>query len=143
LSTAPTHWSTIFIIARVASIAAMAASDGLARLGRGIGEPRWQMRFVYAVSRARVLLSSLLPGRLPLWTLLSRATTTRAIGPGRLRCAQAASLARSVVAQAAIAPHLSERIAIYSTRRCGPDADYVIGRRVSRGRSTRPRMSRP
>lgn len=128
LSTAPTHWSTIFhYSAPLAPIAAMAAADGLARLGRWIGEPRMQMRFVYAVSGLAVLLSSLLPGRQPLWTLLSprHYHSSESVRAG-YEVLRRVPRGASVVAQAAIAPHLSERDRIYMLERVAPDADYVI-----------------
>ena len=74
-----------------------------------------------------VVLASILPGRQPLWRVLS---------PGHYRAAPADASGvtafmmipsgASVVAQAAIAPHLSHRSSIFVLSDQAPDADYVI-----------------
>jgi len=128
LSTTPAHWSTIFhYSAPLAPIVAMAAADGLARLGRRLRHPQVRMRVVYGVAGLAALLSSILPERQPLWTLFSprhyQSSASATAGYDVLRRVPRDA---SVVAQAAIAPHLSERNRIYMLDRTAPDADYVI-----------------
>jgi uncharacterized membrane protein len=128
LSVSPLHWGTAFhYTAPLAPILAMAAGDGLARLSRRLQDPAARARFVTIATATCLLLSSLLPGHQRHWTLLS---------PGFYRqSSQAAGAARalplvlphaSVVAQAAILPHLSQRELAYVLREGAPDADFVI-----------------
>jgi uncharacterized membrane protein len=123
LSASPNHWGTSFhYSAPLAPILAMAAGDGLARL---------RPRATTVVAVTCVVLSAILPGRQPFWKVVSPSfyaapafadTARRALAtiPGEA----------SVVAQAAIVPHLSQRQGIYTLRPDGPgagvDADYVV-----------------
>ena len=128
LSSSPNHWGTAFhYSAPLAPILAMSAGDGLARLGRRIGTDATRARVLIGAAAACVLLSSLLPGHQPLWRLLSPKTYE---APATARTGDEA-LARipagaSVVAQAAIVPHLSRRNLIYMLDAKAPDADFVV-----------------
>lgn len=108
----------------------MSAADGLARLSRRLhaaGVSAASSSLVWRLSLAMAVVSAVVPGRQPLW---------RVFAPSHYRAApaQAAGLAAlmlippdtSVVAQAAIAPHLSERVHIFVLDEQAPDADYVI-----------------
>jgi uncharacterized membrane protein len=127
LSDSPNHWGTAFhYSAPLAPILAMSAADGLARIAR-----RWQPRaarpLVAGAAAVGVLCSAILPGRQPLW---------RVFAPGHYRASQSSQLGReflamipagaSVVAQAAVVPHLSLRDRIYVLDDRAPDADYVL-----------------
>jgi uncharacterized membrane protein len=128
LSASPLHWGTAFhYTAPLAPILAMAAGDGLARLSRRLPAPAARARFVTIAVSTSLVLASLLPGHQRHWRLLS---------PGFYRQPpQAAGAVRalplipphsSVVAQAAILPHLSQRELAYVLREGAPDADFVI-----------------
>jgi uncharacterized membrane protein len=127
LSDSPNHWGTVFhYSAPLAPIVAMSAADGLARVARHLNEPAAQ-RLVTGAALASVLLSAVLPGRQPLW---------RVFAPGHYAASDSASVGRtllreipadaSIVAQAAIVPHLSMRDRIYVLDARAPDADYVV-----------------
>jgi len=126
LSDTPTHWGTVFhYSAPIAPIVAMSAADGLARMAR-----RWQPGspfFIAGAVAACVLCSAILPGRQPLWRVFAprhyEATQTAILGRAVLRSIPADA---SIVAQAAIVPHLSARARIYVLDDHAPDADYVI-----------------
>lgn len=122
LSPSPNHWGTAFhYTAPLAPVLAMAAADGLARLTAS--RPRLTTR----ATAAMVILCSLLPGGLPLWRLWSPAhyrDTEVSRTAGAILAMVPADA--SVVAQAAIVPHLSQRRVIYMLDDKAPDADYVV-----------------
>jgi uncharacterized membrane protein len=128
LSSSPNHWGTAFhYSAPLAPILAMSAGDGLARLARRVNADATRARVLIGAAAACVLLSSLLPGHQPLWRLLSAKTYQQ---PSEAQTGYEA-MARipagaSVVAQAAIVPHLSRRNLIYMLDAHAPGADYVI-----------------
>ena len=129
LSASPNHWGAAFhYSAPMAPILAMAAADGLARVQAGTwtGGNRGR-RTVTAATAVMLVLCAILPGRLPLWSLFSPRTWTfsaaeragwavMALVPGDV----------SVVAQDAVAPHVSQRAAIFTLRPGAPDADLVL-----------------
>lgn len=131
LSVNPIHWGTVFhYSAPLAPILAMAAADGLARIARVVRERRSEAtarRLVSGIAAASVVLSALVPGRQPLW---------RVFGPGHYRVTDMEAAGRtavamvpdaaSVVAQAAIVPHLSNRDQIFVLDGSAPEADYVL-----------------
>ena len=126
LSVNPIHWGTVFhYSAPLAPILAMAAADGLARITGG--PPGSAPHLRATVAAACVVLSAFLPGRQPLWRVLApshyRAHDTEAIG--RTVVAMVPDDA-SVVAQAAIVPHLSGRDQMYVLDAAAPEADYVV-----------------
>jgi uncharacterized membrane protein len=128
LSSSPNHWGTAFhYSAPLAPILAMSAGDGLARLARSVKADAIRARVVAGAAGACVLLSSLLPGHQPLWRLLSPATYQQTSGArtGYEALARIPAGA-SVVAQAAVAPHLSQRNLIYMLDANAPDADFVV-----------------
>ena len=121
LSSSPTHWATIFhYTAPLAPIIAMSAADGLARLRPS---PARLRLFVTLI----VLLCAILPGRLPLWRLFRPAhyTLTSSDRDGYALLSMVPPEA-SVVAQAAIAPHLSRREQIHVLGDGAPDAEFII-----------------
>ena len=121
LSASPTHWGTIFhYTAPLAPIVAMIAADGLGRLRL----PQARLRPLVALI---VLLCAILPGGLPLWRLFRPAhyTLSSSDQDGYALLSMVPPEA-SVVAQAAIVPHLSRRDEIYILRQGAPDADYVV-----------------
>jgi uncharacterized membrane protein len=114
LSDSPTHWGTAFhYSAPVAPIVAMSAGDGLARLAHHL-DPTRARRLVVGVSAASVVLSSILPGRQPLWRLLSprhyQTTASERVGYQALALIPRDA---TVTAQGALLPHLSQRDEIY------------------------------
>ena len=122
LSSSPNHWGTVFhYSAPFAPILAMSAGDALARLGKG------RQRLITAAAAAMVVLSAVLPGRQPIW---------RVFAPGHYRATPMTVTGRhvvglvppsaSVVAQAVIVPHLSERDTIYVFEPRAPDSEYVV-----------------
>lgn len=123
LSISPNHWGTVFhYSAPIAPIVAMAAADGLARIA-GTQRPR----LVTAIAAACVVASALVPGRQPLWRVLApthyRASPAQAVGDRLVAMVPANA---SVVAQAAIVPHLTMRQQMYVLTESAPDADYVL-----------------
>jgi uncharacterized membrane protein len=127
LSDSPTHWGTVFhYSAPLAPIVAMSAADGLARISRHLDE-RSARRVIVGAATASVILSAILPGRQPLWRIFApahyAATDAALVGRSLLRTIPAGA---SIVAQAAIVPHLSLRDRIYVLDEGAPDADYVV-----------------
>lgn len=127
LSDTPTHWGTAFhYSAPLAPIIAMSAADGLARIAQR-WKPKGRRSLVAWAVAACVLCSAILPGRQPLW---------RVFAPDHYRARESSQLGRellamipdgaSVVAQAAVVPHLSLRDRIYVLDDRAPDADYVL-----------------
>lgn len=131
LSASPTHWGPVFhYSAPLAPILAMSAADGLSRLLHYLRHKRGDRaarRVVASVAGLSLLLCLFLPGRQPLWRVFSpghyRATPTAATGHAIVAMVPDGA---SVVAQAAIAPHLSRRDAIYVLDNDAPDAEYVV-----------------
>lgn len=124
LSTGPNHWGPAFhYSAPMAPLVAVAAVDALRRLGVGHGPP-WRRR---AVVGAITLLCLFLPGNQPLWDLF-RARHYRSTPASRTAVAALAVIpaAASVVAQDAVAPHVSRRREIHLLRAGAPDADFVL-----------------
>ena len=125
LSANETHWGTIFhYSAPIAPIVAMSAADGLSRISRRLGAAP---HVVTAVAAAAVLLSSILPGHQPHWQLFVpdhyRLATFEE--PGRTVLGLIPADA-SIVAQASIVPHMSQRRSIFVLDARAPDADYVV-----------------
>lgn len=131
LSSSPTHWGTAFhYSAPLAPILAMAAGDALSRLSARVADPAARSRLLTAFTVACVWLSSILPGHQMHWRLLSpafyrpvpqqagAASALRLIPPGA-----------SLVAQAAVLPHLSQRELAYVLRSGAPEADVVVAAR--------------
>lgn len=122
LSSSVNHWGTSFhYTAPLAPILAMAAGDALGRL-------RSRATTIAAVC---LVLCAVLPGRLPMWRVFS--PSFYAAPPFAEAAAHAVALIpadASVVAQSAIAPHLTRRQNIYMLRTDGPganaDADFVV-----------------
>jgi uncharacterized membrane protein len=125
LSASPQHWGTIFhYSAPIAPLVAMSAGDGLARILRRV--PSWAPRLPL-IAAICFLLAAILPGRPPLSRLLTSAYYRSPASEGSAAQALAAiPSTASVVAQAAIAPHLSQRSEIYVLREQPRDADYLI-----------------
>jgi uncharacterized membrane protein len=127
LSTSPNHWGMSFhYSAPLAPIIAMAAADGLARLLPSV-EDRWRSTLMRTAPAVMLVLCAFLPGRLPLWRIFApshyRATTADRTGYEALALIPAE---RSVVAQHAVVPHVSERRHVYGLDPDAPDAEYVI-----------------
>ena len=127
LSDSPTHWGTTFhYSAPLAPIIAMSAADGLVRIAKR-WDPHGARPIVACAVAACVLCSAILPGHQPLW---------RVFVPDHYRARASSQLGRellamipdgaSVVAQAAVVPHLSLRDRIYVLDDRAPDADYVL-----------------
>ena len=71
-SASQNHWGTIFhYSAPLAPILAMAAADGLARVGAMVQDLQLRRRTVASFAVACVVLAALLPGHQPLWALFS------------------------------------------------------------------------
>jgi uncharacterized membrane protein len=123
LSTSPDHWGTAFhYSAPLAPILAMAAGDALAK---------FSSRSWTYVSAACLLLCAILPGHQPMWRLLSPSFyRTPPFVETAHRALALIPADASVLAQAAVVPHLSGRTSIYMMRQrdgnVGVDADYVI-----------------
>jgi uncharacterized membrane protein len=123
LSTSPNHWGTSFhYSAPLAPILAMAAGDALAK---------YAGRSVTYLAALCLLLSAVLPGRQPMWKLLSPSFyRAPAFAETARRALTVIPAGASVVAQAAVVPHLTRRAEIYMLcaegRNAGVDADYVI-----------------
>ena len=128
LSSSPLHWGTIFhYSAPLAPIVAAAAADGLARIARRIGSRVARRRTVAVLAGVTVLLSAILPGHQPLLQLASPEFHDSAI-VNRTGYDAIAAIPNeaSVVAQAAVAPHIAHRDDIHILDAAAPDADYVV-----------------
>jgi uncharacterized membrane protein len=129
LSDNPNHWGTTFhYSAPLAPLLAMSAGDGLARLRRRfLSDGARSLRLTVGAATVVLVLCAFVPGRLPLW---------RVFAPRHYRAPVRQPPARdalalippdaSVVAQAAIVPHLSQRRTIFVLERKPADAEYVI-----------------
>jgi uncharacterized membrane protein len=128
LSQSPLHWGTAFhYSAPIAPIMAMAAADGLGRISRRVGDPRVRNRLLGAAVLACLLLAAVLPGHQRHWQLLSpkfhHAVSQEAGAEAALRFIPPGA---SVVALAAVLPHLSERRLAFLLQPGAPDADFVV-----------------
>jgi uncharacterized membrane protein len=131
LSESPNHWGTVFhYSAPLAPILAMSAADGLSRLAHRLAQKRGDhqsRRFVRALAATSLLLSAFLPGRQPLWRVFGpdhyRDNSEIRMGNAVVRMVPTNA---SVVGQAAIVPHLSQRHTIWVLDGNPHDADYVI-----------------
>jgi uncharacterized membrane protein len=131
LSSSPLHWGTAFhYSAPIAPIVAMAAADGLARLLRKVSDPNVRGRLAAAAGVACVVLAASLPGHQRHWRVFSpkfyAAVPQRAGANAALRLI---SPDGSVVAQAAVLPHLSQRQQAFVLQPGAPDADFVVATR--------------
>ena len=128
LSSAPAHWGTSFhYSAPLAPILAMAAGDGLARITLRLKAGPMRTRWTGGLVAACVVFSLLLPGRQPLWRLF-RADEYRQspfLRSGR-QALNTIPAGASVVAQTAVAPHLSHRESLHRLDADAPDADFII-----------------
>jgi uncharacterized membrane protein len=128
LSNSPLHWIANFhYSAPLAPILAMGAGDALAKIARRIDNRDTRRTVVAVLSGACVLFCAILPGGLPLWDLFLpahyRATQVHRTG---YRVVEGIPEGASVVAQAAVVPHLSQRPQVYMLDAKAPDADYVV-----------------
>jgi uncharacterized membrane protein len=138
LSSSPTHWGTIFhYSAPLAPVLAMAAVDGLARMANGAAPARRSNGVSVAAARsngislavaAMVILCAILPGNQPLWRVFRprhyRATAFHSAGYEALATIPEGA---SVVAQAAVVPHLSRRDSVYVLDgRTAPRTEFVV-----------------
>ena len=128
LSSSPLHWGTIFhYSAPLAPIVAAAAADGLARIARAIERPLARQRTITTLAASTVVLSAFLPGHQPLLQLFSPEFHRRPIVNRTGDDAVAAIPPDvSVVAQAAVAPHIAHRDDIHILEAAAPDAEFVI-----------------
>jgi uncharacterized membrane protein len=128
LSSSEHHWGTIFhYSAPLAPVVAMSAADGLARIGRRISDRTRRTRTIAIMAGVCVVLASLLPGHQPLWRLLSskpyRFDTVDRTGRDAIGVVPPDA---SVVAQTAVAPHMTHRRDLFRLDAEAPEADYVI-----------------
>jgi uncharacterized membrane protein len=129
LSSLSSHWGWGgHYTAPLAPLLAMSAGDGLSRVTRRLtsGSGRWDRLPAMFVALSMVL-ALVVPGHQPLLRLLTQGHYRIAVGRG----AAAAALGfippdASVVAQASLLPHLSQREKIYVLNTDAPDADYVV-----------------
>jgi uncharacterized membrane protein len=128
LSSTPLHWGTAFhYTAPLAPILVMAAGDGLARMSQRLEDPLARARFVAVAAVACLALSSLLPGHQGHWKVFTpRFYRHVPEAAGSARALALVPPTASVVAQAAVLPHLSERESAYVLRPGAPNADYVV-----------------
>jgi uncharacterized membrane protein len=92
-----------------------------------VTRPHVRRRLIAGFAWSCVFLSAILPGHQPLWLLFRaqhyRDRPTQQTAQEALATIPASA---SVVAQAAIAPHLSHRLQIYLLKDGAPDTTYVI-----------------
>jgi len=128
LSASENHWGTIYhYSAALAPVVAMAAADGLHRLAARAGDAATRRRAIAVGVGACAVFAAILPGHQPHWRLFASRTYT--FGPaeraGRAAIARVPAEA-SLVAQTAIAPHLSHRRDLFMLQAGAPEAEYVI-----------------
>jgi uncharacterized membrane protein len=128
LSDAPTHWAYVtHYSAPLAPILAAGTADTLSRIQRArvsVGPRQW---IAPALLTLMIVASATLPGHQPVLRLFA-AKHYRDI-PDRAAATEALAQIppdASVVAQAAIVPHLAHRDRIYLLEDGAPDADFVI-----------------
>ena len=128
LSSSPVHWGAgVHYTAPLAPILAMSAADGLARLAGRILDPAKRGRLIGSFAAAIVVIAAIVPGHQPHWRLF-RAMHYQSrpnLAPAEPALAKIPTTA-SVVAQAILAPHLSQRDQIHILKAGAPDVDYVI-----------------
>lgn len=133
LSSSPQHWGTVFhYTAPIAPLVAMSAGDGLARVLRRFPHSFHGRPWVTpAAAVLCLLLAAVLPGRPPLRRIFSpehyRPIAADAAGRDALALVPPTA---SVIAQAAIGPHLSQRDELYVLRNGQRDAEVVIASRA-------------
>jgi uncharacterized membrane protein len=128
LSSSASHWMAMgHYSAPIAPILAMSAADALSRLASRLRSPAARHRFLTWMASACVLISAVLPGHQPHWRLFTprhyRDHPTQQTGERALSLIPGQA---SVVAQAALAPHLSQRQRLYVLEPGAPEADYVL-----------------
>jgi uncharacterized membrane protein len=129
LSSVSSHWGWgEHYTLPLAPLLVMSAGDGLYRLMRSqiIPVARWR-GLPSALVTLSVILALFVPGHQPILRLF-KAGHYR-IEVGRSEAARALALIpsdASVVAQASLLPHLSQRSRIYVLNTAAPDAEYVI-----------------
>ncbi|MCI0604143.1 DUF2079 domain-containing protein [bacterium] len=128
LSSSPNHWTAGFhYSAPLAPILAMAAADGLRRVLDRIHPEILKKRVAVVAVTFILLMCAILPGKLPVWRLLSpkyyHFSDVEKTGPRALSLIPESA---SVVAQDGIVPHLSRRDFIYTLRPGAPEADFVV-----------------
>jgi uncharacterized membrane protein len=122
------HWGHGFhYSAPLAPILTMAAGDALSRLVKHVTDPHARKRLLTVVPAVCLAVSIFLPGHQPL---------LRAMNPKHYEPLPTDDTARralslipptaSVVAQASVAPHLTQRERIFVLRAEAPEADFVI-----------------
>jgi uncharacterized membrane protein len=131
LSDVPAHWGLSFhYSAPLAPILAMAAGDALARIGSRVDDVRLRRRTVNGFAGACVVLSLFLPGSQPMWDLLQPENYRYAdVHRSGYAAIDLVPPGASVVAQASVLPHLSQRAEAYILTAGAPDADVVIAAR--------------
>src|SRR5262249_34205557 len=102
-------------------------ADGLARIARTIERPVARRRTITALAATTILFSSVLPGHQPLLQLFSPQFYEKPI-VNRTGYDAVAAIPRdaSIVAQAAVAPHIAHRDGIHILDAAAPDAGYVV-----------------
>jgi uncharacterized membrane protein len=128
LSPLSSHWGHGFhYSAPLAPILAMAAGDGLARLARSRRSEAGRRRVLVWLPAISVVAALLIPGHQPVLRVFTP-RHYRSIPSYEAARAALAAIPRdaSVVAQAAIVPHLSQRAGIYMLDAEPRPADYVI-----------------
>jgi len=129
LSSVGTHWGVGgHYSVPLAPLLVMSAGDGLYRLTRSQAAqaPR-SGRLASVLVVMSVILALLIPGHQPLLRLFTAGHYRIAAGRGDAAKAMALIPSdASLVAQASLLPHLSQRTSIYTLDASAPDADYVI-----------------
>lgn len=129
LSSTPNHWGTVFHYwAPIAPVLAMGTADGLARVAGYLRRRGRETRTTLRVGAgACVVLSATLPGHQPLMRIVRpthyQASVTERTGIDVLEMIPDNA---TVVAQAAVVPHLSNRDGIYMLDATAPEADFVV-----------------
>ena len=128
LSDSPTHWGHgAHYSAPLAPILAAGAADTLSRIRSGVGNAGRLRWIVPVLLTLMILASATLPGHQPVMRVFA-AKHYRDV-PDRAAATEALAQIppdASVVAQAAIVPHLSHRDRIYMLEDGAPEAEFVI-----------------
>jgi uncharacterized membrane protein len=133
LSDVPQHWGTTFhYSAPLAPILVMSAADALHRIAARITAPRLRARVVGGLAGTAVLFSIILPGNQPHWNLFKRGHyQIPAQHRAGHRMLQRIPPDASVVAQGAIAPHLTHRQQIFLLQPgVEAESDFVVAGRA-------------
>ncbi|HWB29416.1 MAG TPA: DUF2079 domain-containing protein [Vicinamibacterales bacterium] len=128
LSPNPNHWGHGgHYSAPLAPLLAMAAGDALSKISGRIADSVVRARAGRVIAILCVLSSALVPGHQPLLRLLSPGHYRARPGVAEVeRALRSIPPDASVVSQAALAPHLSHRNALYLLESPLRDADYVV-----------------